>query len=63
VSDAVPKPLGPYTVDDWLAMDQPEDGSRLELIGGYLFVSPVSDEHPPTHWVDPWHRCLDSDLP
>lgn len=32
--------LGPTTVDDWLAREHPEDGSRLELIWGYLHVSP-----------------------
>ncbi|MBU3063857.1 Uma2 family endonuclease [Nocardia sp. NEAU-G5] len=33
-------PLGPTTVDDWLAMDHPDDGSRLELILGYLHTTP-----------------------
>lgn len=33
-------PLGPTTVDDWLAMDHPDDGSRLELILGYLYMTP-----------------------
>ncbi|MGY2063433.1 Uma2 family endonuclease, partial [Nocardia gipuzkoensis] len=36
-------PLGPTTVEDWLAEDQPADGSRLELILGYLYMTP-----PPT---------------
>ncbi|MQA10664.1 MAG: Uma2 family endonuclease [Pseudonocardiaceae bacterium] len=36
-------PLGPSTVDDWLAADAPADGSRLELILGYFHVTP-----PPT---------------
>ncbi|MBF6066283.1 Uma2 family endonuclease [Nocardia terpenica] len=36
-------PLGPMTVEDWLAEDQPADGSRLELILGYLYMTP-----PPT---------------
>lgn len=34
-------PIGPTTVDDWLAEDHPTDGSRLELIFGYLHVSPA----------------------
>src|SRR6185295_19720115 len=32
VSAALQHPLGPYTLEDWLAMDRPVDGSRLELI-------------------------------
>lgn len=36
-------PLGPTTVEDWLAEEQPVDGSRLELILGYLYMTP-----PPT---------------
>lgn len=34
-------PLGPMTLDDWLAEKQPSDGSRLELILGYLFTTPA----------------------
>ncbi|MFD3704600.1 Uma2 family endonuclease [Nocardia sp. NPDC058658] len=33
-------PLGPKTVEDWLAEEQPVDGSRLELIWGYLHMTP-----------------------
>jgi len=33
-------PLGPTTVDEWLAMEHPSDGSRLELIWGYLHMTP-----------------------
>ncbi|MEV0333594.1 Uma2 family endonuclease [Nocardia sp. NPDC050717] len=33
-------PLGPTTVQDWLAEEQPVDGSRLELIWGYLHMTP-----------------------
>jgi Uma2 family endonuclease len=36
-------PLGPTTVEDWLVADQPENGSRLELMLGYLYMTP-----PPT---------------
>jgi Uma2 family endonuclease len=36
-------PLGPTAVEDWLLEDQPADGSRLELILGYLYMTP-----PPT---------------
>ncbi|WP_433525648.1 Uma2 family endonuclease [Nocardia pseudovaccinii] len=34
-------PLGPTTVEDWLAEEQPSDGSRLELILGYLYMTPA----------------------
>ncbi len=34
-------PLGPTTVEDWLLEDQPGDGSRLELILGYLYMTPL----------------------
>lgn len=33
--------MGPYTVEDWLAMDPPIDGSRLELLWGHLHMSPA----------------------
>jgi Uma2 family endonuclease len=38
---ALEHPLGPHTVEEWLAADPPEDGSRLELIWGYWHVSPA----------------------
>lgn len=34
-------PLGPTTVEDWLAEEQPSDGSRLELILGYPYMTPA----------------------
>ena len=34
-------PLGPTTVEQWLATDRPADGSRRELILGYLHVTPA----------------------
>lgn len=34
-------PLGPTTVQQWLATDRPADGSRHELILGYLHVTPA----------------------
>lgn len=38
--------IGPHTVEDWLVLDPPVDGSRLELIFGYLHVTPaLSGEH------------------
>jgi Uma2 family endonuclease len=40
VSAALEHPIGPTTIDDWLAQDFPPDGSRLELIFGYIHVSP-----------------------
>jgi Uma2 family endonuclease len=41
VSVAYEHPIGPTTVDDWLARDHPTDGSRLELIFGHLHASPA----------------------
>jgi hypothetical protein len=41
VSVAYEHPIGPTSVDDWLAQEHPADGSRLELIFGYLHVSPA----------------------
>jgi Uma2 family endonuclease len=41
MSVAFEHPIGPTTVDDWLAHEYPTDGSRLELIFGYLHVSPA----------------------
>jgi Uma2 family endonuclease len=41
VSAALEHPIGPNTIEDWLVADQPEDGSRLELIWGYYYVSPA----------------------
>lgn len=43
VSAALEHPIGPTTVEEWLAQEHPDDGSRLELIYGYLHVTP-----PPT---------------
>jgi Uma2 family endonuclease len=40
MSAALEHPIGPTTVEDWLAQEHPADGSRLELILGYLHVSP-----------------------
>jgi Uma2 family endonuclease len=40
VSAALEHPIGPTTVEEWLARAHPSDGSRLELIYGYLHVSP-----------------------
>lgn len=38
--------IGPYAVEDWLALDPPVDGSHVELIFGYLHVTPApSGEH------------------
>jgi Uma2 family endonuclease len=38
--------IGPYTVEDWLDLDPPVDGSRLELIFGYLHMTPApSGDH------------------
>lgn len=41
-----PPMIGPYTVEDWLDLDPPVNGSRLELIFGYLHMTPApSGEH------------------
>jgi Uma2 family endonuclease len=40
VTAALEHPIGPTTVEDWLAQEHPTDGSRLELILGYLHVNP-----------------------
>lgn len=45
VSAALAHPIGQHTIEDWLAADQPEDGSRLELILGYFHVSPAPSMH------------------
>ena len=41
VSVAYEHPIGPTTVDDWQTQEHTTDGSRLELIFGYLHVSPA----------------------
>ncbi|WP_211764133.1 Uma2 family endonuclease [Kutzneria sp. CA-103260] len=41
MSAALAHPIGPNTIEDWLAMDPPADGSRIELIWGYFHVSPA----------------------
>lgn len=40
MSHALTHPIGPDTIDDWLAQDPSPDGSRLELIMGYFHVVP-----------------------
>jgi Uma2 family endonuclease len=44
---ALPNPLiGPHTVEEWLDLPSPDDGSRVELIFGHLHVTPPpSGEH------------------
>ncbi|MFD7653809.1 Uma2 family endonuclease [Actinosynnema sp. NPDC059797] len=37
---ALQHPIGPHTVEEWLDLPPSEDGSRTELIYGYLHVSP-----------------------
>jgi Uma2 family endonuclease len=41
VETVLAHPLGPTTVEDWLSEEQPSDGSRLELILGYLYMTPA----------------------
>ncbi|HEU5475017.1 MAG TPA: Uma2 family endonuclease [Actinophytocola sp.] len=43
MTSALEHPIGPTTVDQWLRLDPPPDGSRLELLYGHLHVIP-----PPT---------------
>lgn len=43
MTSALEHPIGPTTVADWLRLDPPPDGSRLELLYGHLHVTP-----PPT---------------
>ncbi|HEY4456137.1 MAG TPA: Uma2 family endonuclease [Pseudonocardiaceae bacterium] len=53
VSAEVVNPMGPYTVEDWLAEDPPSDGSKRELILGKIEVS-LSASGPHnliTHWL------------
>ncbi|MCP3799262.1 Uma2 family endonuclease [Allokutzneria sp. A3M-2-11 16] len=47
MSAAVDHPMiGPHTVEEWLALDPPGDGSRHELIFGYFHVTPApAGEH------------------
>jgi Uma2 family endonuclease len=46
VSAALAHPIGPDTIDDWLAQEPPPDGSRLELMMGYFrVVSPPGGRH------------------
>lgn len=46
MSAALEHPIGPTTVAEWLALDPPTDGTRIELIYGYLHVSPApSGQH------------------
>jgi Uma2 family endonuclease len=46
VSAELMHPMGETTVQDWLNEDPPEDGSKRELILGYIRVSPsASGEH------------------
>jgi Uma2 family endonuclease len=41
VSAALQHPIGPHTVEDWLALPPSGDGSRIELIQGHFHVSPA----------------------
>lgn len=46
MSTAFVHPIGPDTVEDWLAKDPIPDGSSLELIMGYFYmVPPPSGRH------------------
>ena len=42
MSAEVVNPMGPYTVQDWLDEAPSEDGSKHELILGYIRVSPTA---------------------
>jgi Uma2 family endonuclease len=45
--EALPSPLiGPHTIEEWLDLPSPEDGSSVELIFGHFHVTPApSGEH------------------
>jgi Uma2 family endonuclease len=45
--ETLPNPvIGPHTIEEWLDLPSPEDGSRIELIFGHLHVTPPpSGEH------------------
>lgn len=38
--------IGPHTIEEWLHLPSPEDGSRVELVFGHFHVTPApSGEH------------------
>ncbi|MGX7827457.1 Uma2 family endonuclease [Actinokineospora sp. 24-640] len=39
--EALRSSVGPYTIEEWLALDPPADGSRVELVFGHLHVTPA----------------------
>ncbi|MFI0465582.1 MULTISPECIES: Uma2 family endonuclease [Saccharopolyspora] len=41
LAHAVPAALGPHTVSEWHEMPQPGNGRRLELLAGWLIMSPA----------------------
>jgi Uma2 family endonuclease len=45
--EALPNPMiGPHTIEEWLDLPSPDDGSRVELIFGHFHVTPPpSGEH------------------
>jgi Uma2 family endonuclease len=45
VTAALQHPVGPFTVEDWHALDPRDDGSRLELLWGHWLVSPQPTGH------------------
>ncbi len=42
---ALQHPVGPFTVEDWHALNPRDDGSRLELLWGNWLVSPYPSGH------------------
>lgn len=41
LAHAAPAALGPHTVSEWHEMPQPGNGRRLELLAGWLIMSPA----------------------
>jgi hypothetical protein len=40
VNTAGQRTLGPFTVDDWFALDERQDGSSIEVLWGHFLVNP-----------------------
>src|SRR5215213_10417567 len=55
--EALPSPLiGPHTIEEWLDLPAPEDGSRIELIFGHFHVTPPpsADHQLTAYWLGRW---------
>jgi Uma2 family endonuclease len=45
VTAALQHPVGPFTVEDWHALNPRDDGSRLELLWGHWLMNPPPTGH------------------